>query len=204
MEIFLDRRFRSMQGPMSGRESNILKEGRILVFRKAINLSDSFAAYLVCVIEVIPIRFHKFRISSQSHWIPKRTRSRHRPIEMIEPTLDWSVLFGIHSKMPLTRQGSLIPCSLENFCHRHLRSFDTITIDTTQESRSGRPTPGRVVELGEPQAIRCKSIQIRGLDFTTKAPQIREPHIIGEDHHNIRPFSGASPLRKENKENEKR
>ena len=56
---------------------------------------------------------------------------------------------------------------------------------SSQKSSPGWPASGRVVELGEPQAIAGQLVQVRSFDFATVATDVRETEVIGHDQDNI-------------------
>jgi hypothetical protein len=48
-----------------------------------------------------------------------------------------------------------------------------------------RATTSRVVELGEPETVLGKRIEVRGKDFPSIASDVGIPHVIRQDKHDV-------------------
>jgi hypothetical protein len=66
-------------------------------------------------------------------------------------------------------------------------------IKTAHQRRTRRAAPRRIVKLRKSQPVRRKPVQIRRIDLTAVAPDIRIPHIIRHYQNDIRPRPSRHP-----------
>ena len=97
--------------------------------------------------------------------------------------------------MPLAGHQRRITTKLHPFgdCHaiRELADADRRMILATEQSRPGRFALGTVIKLRKPQAAGGKPVEIRRLDLAAIATEIREPHVVDHDQHDIWAFVGG-------------
>ena len=58
-------------------------------------------------------------------------------------------------------------------------------VETGQKGGPGWATPGGVVELGEPQTVLGKRIEVGSPDFPPVASDVRIAHVIGKNDHHV-------------------
>ena len=102
--------------------------------------------------------------------------------------------------MPLPRHRRKVARIAEHFRRGHrvgqgsVSSCDAVL--PAEQGDAGRMAFRGVVELGEPQAVRRKLIEIRGLDLGAIAADIREPEVVGHDDHDVWPVLSETGGRK--------
>ena len=184
LEVFADGFLRGMDGPMGGGEGNVLKE-RFVGFRKFPDLPTGLDPDAIRVIVILLVDLGKLGIAGQGIRIIKGTGPRHGPVEIIETALDGSVLLGVSSKVPFSYHSGLVTGWLEKFRNGYLTGAQTIAVDPAHQGGPCGPTPGCVVELGEPQAVLGELVQVGGIDFPSEASEVRESHVVREDDDDV-------------------
>ena len=69
----------------------------------------------------------------------------------------------------------------------HVADACLVRIEPRQERRAGGAAAGAVVELGEAEAVRRETIQIRRGDFRSVAAEIRKTEIVRKNKKDVRP-----------------
>jgi len=68
-----------------------------------------------------------------------------------------------------------------------------VRIEPRQKRRSRRTASRHVVELRKANSLLGHRIDMRRMNFTPITPQVRKPHVVGEDNDNIRPRGSRRP-----------
>ncbi len=161
-------------------------------------------------------------IARQRAGIVVASRSADRAVESLEAPLERPVVFRplvgvVPCHVPLAGHAGRVARLAQHFGDRHaavaqvaLKPLQALVlghvpdghllrIEPAVQTRPGRTAPGRVVELAEPQPARSQPVEVRRVDLSTVAPEIGEPHVVGEDHEDIGPgragFGGPRRLR---------
>ena len=70
----------------------------------------------------------------------------------------------------------------------HVADPGLMGVQAGQQAGPGRAASGGVVELGEPHASRRQGVDVRRVDLASLAPDVREPHVIDQNQHHVRPL----------------
>ena len=148
-------------------------------------------------------------IAGQRRGIVERSRAVDRPIETIKAPLKRPIVFrtvGIRvtSHMPFAnRIASIIGrfkdlsdraagcvqiplVALERLFVHHVSNTGLVRIKARQETCTRWTAPRGVVELGEPQTVARKPIEIFGSNLSPVAPKIRDSHVVAQDDDEVR------------------
>jgi hypothetical protein len=60
-----------------------------------------------------------------------------------------------------------------------------VGVEAGQQGGAGGTAACSVVELGEPDTVFCKSIEMWGFDLTAVASEIGEAHVVRHDDHDV-------------------
>jgi hypothetical protein len=69
----------------------------------------------------------------------------------------------------------------------HLAHARLVRMEAGQQRGAGRAAARAVVELAETDAARGERVEVRGADLGAVAADVREAHVVGEDHDDVRP-----------------
>ncbi len=130
------------------------------------------------------------------------------PVEPVEPALLGQDALVLVTDMPFsTHQGSVARFA-ENLCQRgtavvqaadvagalvavnHVPDARLVGIEAGQQAGPRGAAPRRVVEIGVTQTTLREGIEVRGLDLTAEAAEVRIPHIVRQDQNDV----GSSAL----------
>ena len=75
-------------------------------------------------------------------------------------------------------------------------TVDLLGVIAGENARSRRPAAAGVVELSKPKSATRQSIEVRRPNFASVATRVREPHVIGNDHQDVRTLCRWRVLRK--------
>ena len=184
LEILLDRLLGSVIRPVCGGEGDVLEE-RFVGLGEVLDLAHRLAADLVGVVVVLAVRCGGLRVAGQSVGVVVRAPAVHGSIKDVEAALDGSVLFWVHSEVPLADQPGFVTGGLEDLRDRDLGASEAIRVASAQHRGAGRPAARGVVEFGEAQASRRESVETGRLDLAPEASEVREAHVVGEDDEDV-------------------
>lgn len=69
---------------------------------------------------------------------------------------------------------------------RHVANARLMGVKARQQRCPRRAAAPRIIELGKAQPPRRQRIQVRRRNLRTIAPQVRKPHVVSQNHHDIR------------------
>jgi hypothetical protein len=71
------------------------------------------------------------------------------------------------------------------FVLHHVPDSGLVGVEAGEQACPRRAATGGVIELREPQAVRGEVVEVRGADFPAIAPEVRVPHVVGQDDEGI-------------------
>jgi hypothetical protein len=74
-----------------------------------------------------------------------------------------------------------------------------VLVKTGEQGSPRRTTTSRVIELGEPESVLGKRVEVRGKDFPSIASDVGVPHVIRQNEHDVR-FTLGKKGKEEGKE----
>ena len=107
LDVFLDGFLWSMDGPVGGSEGDVLKEW-FVGLGECLDLTFGLHAYAVGVVIVLLIDLSELGVAGQSIWIEEGAGACHGTIEIVESTLNGTVLCGISAEVPLPHHAGLV------------------------------------------------------------------------------------------------
>ena len=69
----------------------------------------------------------------------------------------------------------------------HPADAGLMLVKTREQRRAGRAAAARIVESVETQAFGCQPVEVRGVDFTSVAADVRKTQVVGQDYDHIGP-----------------
>ena len=69
----------------------------------------------------------------------------------------------------------------------HPADSGLMLVKSREQRRPGGAAAAGVVEVVEAQTLGCQPVEVRGMDFTSVAPDVGEAQVVGQDHDHVGP-----------------